>query len=53
MVTNADDLVEAFDATGRDLTSAPLGQLPVFSVDEVNSFFGDLVAGDLVLRPPN
>ena len=52
VITNPNDLTEAFDATGRDLLTAPLNQLPVFSAEEINYFFGNLVSTDLTLRAP-
>ncbi|MBI4463622.1 MAG: TonB-dependent receptor [Acidobacteria bacterium] len=52
VITNPKDLMEAFDATGRDLLTAPLGQLPVFSAEEINYFFGDLASTNLTLRAP-
>ncbi|OFW24309.1 MAG: hypothetical protein A3H27_12295 [Acidobacteria bacterium RIFCSPLOWO2_02_FULL_59_13] len=52
VISNPNDLTEAFDATGRDLLTAPLNRLPVFSAEEINYFFGDLVSTDLTLRAP-
>lgn len=52
VVTNADDLTESFDATGRDLPNAPLNQLPVFLPQEINYLFADNISTDLTLRAP-
>lgn len=52
VITRAGELAEAFANTGVDLSAAPLDQLPVFSTDEINFFFGNLVQGDLTLRAP-
>ena len=52
VITNPNDLADAFNATGRDLSSASLVRLPVFSPEEINYFFGDRVSTDLVLRAP-
>ena len=52
LIRNPNDLAAAFNATGRDLSSASLDRLPVFSPEEINYFFGDFVSPDLVLRAP-
>ncbi len=52
VVTNAADLAGAFAATGVNLATAPLGQMPVFTPEQVQYYFGYLTATNLAFRAP-